>query len=163
MKLYRQGYWLAIEDYPTLVTQENLLVPSAYGEVLDTPGASTYPIGFKWYHDPNGNWGLTSVSTAKTRNDRRNVGEAAACTLTKDIPKGVAARFTIADDGDDVETKCTNPACPKGAAARLTDTEIVDEAEQEENYPLMVQAPDPRGVQDGQETFFSEVRSGRRS
>ena len=59
-----------------------------------------------------------------------------------------------------METKCTNQAYPKGAAARLTDT---DEAEQEENYPLMVQAPDPRGVQDGQETFFSEVRSGRRS
>jgi hypothetical protein len=182
MKLYRQGYWLAIEDYPTLVTQENLLVPSAYGEVLDTPGASTYPIGFKWYHDPNGNWGLTSVSTAKTRNDRKNEdGEAVKSTLTRDIPKGVATRFTIADDancpkcgdvfssakilelhtcGFDVETKCTNQACPKGAAARLTDT---DEAEQEENYPLVVQAPDPRGAQDEQETFFSEVRSGRRS
>ena len=99
MKLYRQGYWLAIEDYPTLVTQENLLVPSAYGEVQDTPGASTYPIGFKWYHDPNGNWGLTSVSTAKTRNDSKNEdGEAVKSTLTRDNPKGVATRFTIADD-----------------------------------------------------------------
>ena len=128
-----------------------------------SPRASTYPIGFKWYHDPNGNWGLTSVSTAKTRNDKRNVGEAVTCTLTKDIPKGVATRFTIADDGDDVETKCTNPACPKGAAVRLTDTDVVDEAEQEINYPLRVQAPAPRGVQDEQETFFSDVRSGSRS
>jgi hypothetical protein len=86
-KLYRQGYWLAIEDYPKLVSQENLLVPSAYDSEDEdedaSPRASTYPIGFKWYHDPNGNWGLTSVSTAKTRNDKRNVGEAAACTLTR--------------------------------------------------------------------------------
>jgi hypothetical protein len=67
------------------------LVPSAYDSEDEdedaSPRASTYPIGFKWYHDLNGSWGLTSVSTAKTRKDEGSVGEAAACTLTKDIPK----------------------------------------------------------------------------
>jgi hypothetical protein len=148
----------------------------------DVPGASTYPIGIKWYHDPNGNWGLTSVSTAKTRHDSKSEdGEAVESTLTRGIPRGVTTRFTIADDikcpkcgdvfssekilelhtcGFDVEKECTNKACPKGAAARLTDT---DEAEKEEVYPLVVQVPGSRGAQDEQETFFQEVRSGRRS
>jgi hypothetical protein len=72
----------------------------------------------------------------------------------------VAARFTIADGGDEAETKCTNPACPKGAAARFTDADGAGEAETEVNYPLKVQAPDPRGEQDDQETFFLDVRTG---
>jgi hypothetical protein len=100
---------------------------------------------------------LTSVSTAKTRNDERSVGEAAACTLTKDIPKGAAARFTIADGDGEAETECTNPACPKGAAARFTIADGDGEAETEDNYPLRERAPDPRREQDDQETFFSEV------
>jgi hypothetical protein len=62
--------------------------------------------------------------------------------------------------GFDVEKNCTNKACPKGVAARLTDTA---EAEKEEAYPLVVQVPGSRGAQDEQETFFQEVRSGRRS
>ena len=140
------------------------MVPSAYDSEDEdedaSPRASPYPIGFKWYHDPNGSWGLTSVSTAKTRNDKGRVGEAAACTLTKDIPKGAAARFTIADGDGEAETECTNPACPKGAAARFTIADGDGEAETEENHPLRERAPDPRREQDGQETFFSEVRAG---
>ena len=77
---------------------------------------------------------MTSVSTAKTRKDEGSVCEAAACTLTKDIPEGAAARFTIADGNGEAKT--------------------------EVNYPLREQAPDPRREQDDQETLFSEVRTG---
>ena len=187
LKLYSKGYWLASRDYPSLVVQEKLLYPSAYGEDVtwrDVPGASTYPIGIKWYHDPNGNWGLTSISTAKTRNDHKwKDGEAFESKLTKDIPRGKTARYTVSDDircpkcgdvfsseeilelhtcGFDVEKNCTNLACPRGVAARLTEAEIA-EAEKEVTYPLVVQAPGSRGVQDEQEAFFQEVRSKSRA
>jgi hypothetical protein len=131
-----------IEKYSKLISKENLLVPSAYDsddetedeQKDDPPGASPYPIGFKWVHDPNGIWRLTSVSTSKTRRKEKGVGEAVACALTQDIPEGSAARFTIAD-GD-------------------------DEADADVNYPLRERAPDPRREQDNQEQLFSEVRTG---